>query len=115
MKIKMRKRLEEAGSEKMRMREYFRRRGISIADAERRCGFARGFLSTGGVVGSDKLAKMIEAFPDADLYYLVTGKTRSLSAPPDDGDIAKTLNALEAAEQKRRALIQELARILSGM
>lgn len=55
------------------MREYLKERNISLSDAETTCSYKRGYLSAGGVVGSDKLAAFIEAYPDCDLYYIVTG------------------------------------------
>lgn len=55
------------------MREYLNERKISYAQAEVTCGFKRGFLSSGGIVGSDKLAMFAQAYPDSDMYYIVTG------------------------------------------
>lgn len=55
------------------MREYLRDREISLSEAETTCSYKRGYLSAGGVVGSDKLAAFVEAYPDCDLYYIVTG------------------------------------------
>ncbi len=69
----MTKRIDERSEAKQRIRSYLKERGIDMSAAERRCGFKRGFLSAGGIVGSDKLAMFIEAFPEADLYYIVTG------------------------------------------
>lgn len=70
----MTKTLEDSNLTKRRMREYLNKRRISYAQAEEQCGFKRGFLSAGGIVGSDKLAMFIEAYPDTDLYYLVSGR-----------------------------------------
>ena len=44
-----------------------------MSAAEKKCGFANGFMSAGGEIGSDKLRTFIENYPDADLYYIVMG------------------------------------------
>lgn len=69
----MTKKIDEKSETKQRMRQYLKENGIDLRTAEKECGFNRGFLSAGGVVGSDKLAMFITAYPQADLYYLVTG------------------------------------------
>lgn len=58
---------------KQRMREYLKEKGIPNRTAEVTCGYKRGYLSAGGVVGSDKLASFLFAYPDCDLYYIITG------------------------------------------
>lgn len=58
---------------KQRMREYLKEKGVSLTDAEITCSYKRGYLSAGGVVGSDKLAAFVSAYPDCDLYYIITG------------------------------------------
>lgn len=70
----MTKKIDNSGKAKQRMREYLRSVGVDFSTAEKMCGFKRGFLSAGGVVGSDKLSMFIESFPEADLYHIVTGK-----------------------------------------
>ena len=69
----MTKRIDDRSEAKQRIRSYLKERGIDMSAAERRCGFKRGFLSAGGVIGSDKLAMFITAYPEADLYQIVTG------------------------------------------
>lgn len=69
----MTKKIDEKSETKQRMRQYLKENGIDMRTAERKCGYIPGYLSAGGVVGSDKLAKFINAYPQADLYYLVTG------------------------------------------
>lgn len=69
----MTKKIDQKSETKQRMRQYLKENGIDLRAAERACGFNRGFLSAGGVVGSDKLAMFVNAFPQADLYFLVTG------------------------------------------
>lgn len=63
----------KADEAKQRMREYLKANEISLSEAETTCSYKRGYLSAGGVVGSDKLAAFVEAYPDCDLYYIVTG------------------------------------------
>lgn len=70
----MTKKIDEKSETKQRMRRFLRDNDIDLSEAERKCGFNRGYLSAGGVVGSDKIALFIEAYPNADLYWLVTGK-----------------------------------------
>lgn len=69
----MTKKIDEKSETKQRMRQFLKENGIDLRTAERECGFNKGYLSAGGVVGSDKLAMFINAYPKADLYYLVTG------------------------------------------
>lgn len=69
----MTKKIDERSETKQRMRQFLKENGIDMRTAERKCGYIPGYLSAGGVVGSDKLAMFITAFPQADLYFLVTG------------------------------------------
>lgn len=70
----MSKKIDDKSEAKQRIRQFFKDHGIDLRTGEKECGFGYGYLSTGGVVGSDKLAKFITAYPDADLYYIVTGE-----------------------------------------
>lgn len=50
--------------------------GLSVRAFEERCGLGRGNISNmapGGAIGSDKLTKIIDAFPDIDLNWILTG------------------------------------------
>lgn len=69
----MTKKIDSQDFAKQRMREYLKKKGINLVTAEQECGFKRGFLSAGGVVGSDKLSQFVETYPDVDLYYIITG------------------------------------------
>ena len=69
----MTKKIDEKSETKQRMRQFLKENGIDLRTAERECGFNKGYLSAGGVVGSDKLAMFINAYPKADLHFLVTG------------------------------------------
>lgn len=70
----MTKKIDENDFAKQRIRQWFKQRGVNFRHAEEICGLKRGFLSAGGVVGSDKLAQICEVYPDIDIYYIVTGK-----------------------------------------
>lgn len=69
----MTKKIESENKAKQRMRAYLKSIGVDYSAAEKACGYKRGFFSAGGIVGSDKLAMFMEAYPKADLYYIVTG------------------------------------------
>lgn len=69
----MTKKIDEKSEAKQRMRQFLKENGIDLRAAEKECGYNAGYLSAGGVVGSDKLAMFVTAYPQADLYYLVTG------------------------------------------
>ncbi len=72
----MGRKVENVNSAKKRIREFFYSKGLDLKTAESRCGYARGFLSAGGVVGSDKLEKLVAAYPEIDLNWVVTGVVR---------------------------------------
>lgn len=49
--------------------------GLSIRAFEERCGLLRGNISNmTGAIGSDKLAKIIDTFPEVDMIWLITGR-----------------------------------------
>ncbi len=51
--------------------------GISVRAFEEKCGLGRGNISNiqeGGSIGSDKLTKIIDTFPDVDIKWLLTGE-----------------------------------------
>ncbi len=62
---------------KTRTIDFLQKKGISIFNAEKMCGLSRGYLGTGGVMGSDKIAMIKNKFPDYDVNYIVTGKQDS--------------------------------------
>ena len=69
----MTKKIDDRSEAKQRIRQFLKSNGVDMRAAEKKCGFKPGYLSAGGVVGSDKLAKFTTAYPNADLYYIVTG------------------------------------------
>lgn len=74
----MTKKIENSPTSKTRIREYISEHSLQTKAVEVQCGYSNGFLSAGGEIGSDRLARFIENFPDADLYYIVTGKSKHL-------------------------------------
>ena len=72
----MTKRVENSPTAKTRIREYISAHNLQVKSVEVQCGYSNGFLSAGGEIGSDRLAMFVENFPDADLYYIVTGSSR---------------------------------------
>jgi len=97
----MSKKIENSPTAKSRIREYISEHQLAVKAVETQCGYSNGFLSAGGEIGSDRLARFIENFPDADLYYIVLGKKQQQD----------TSNVSEL-EQKRIALSLELADVL---
>jgi len=97
----MSKKIENSPTAKSRIREYISEHQLAVKSVETQCGYSNGFLSAGGEIGSDRLARFIENFPDADLYYIVLGKKQQQD----------TRNVSEI-EQKRIALSIELADVL---
>lgn len=97
----MSKKIENSPTAKSRIREYISEHQLAVKAVETQCGYSNGFLSAGGEIGSDRLARFIENFPDADLYYIVLGKKQQQD----------TRNVSEL-EQKRIDLSLELADVL---
>lgn len=97
----MSKKIENSPTAKSRIREYISEHQLAVKAVETQCGYSNGFLSAGGEIGSDRLARFIENFPDADLYYIVLGKKQQ----QDTGNVSEL-------EQKRIALSLELADVL---
>ena len=69
----MTKKIENSPTAKTRIREYLSDNGLSVRSVELQCGYSNGFLSAGGEIGSDRLARFVENYPDSDLFYIVTG------------------------------------------
>ena len=62
---------------KERIKGIAEQRGLSIRAFEEACGLGRGNISNmspDGTLGTDKLTKIIDAFPGVDIYWLLTGK-----------------------------------------
>ena len=97
---------------KQRMREYLKDKGISHTEAEIACNFKRGYFSAGGIVGSDKLANFLAAYPDCDLYYIITGT--------HDGDprlkaLKTILDELETDSKKEQKRLRAAVGLVTSM
>lgn len=97
----MSKKIENSPTAKSRIREYISEHQLAVKAVETQCGYSNGFLSAGGEIGSDRLAKFIENFPDADLYYIVMGRKHESET-----------SQMPEIEKKRLALSMELADVL---
>lgn len=96
----MSKKLEDTPTAKRRIKEFIAENKLTTKEVEVKCGYSNGFLSAGGEIGSDRLAKFIENYPSADLYYIVTGKPFIKQ------------NTLSDVEKKRIELSMQLADVL---
>lgn len=68
--------------------------GLSIRAFEERCGLGRGNISNMGpnsAIGSDKLTKILDTFPDIDLNWILTGVEQK---PVDGTDVWEGTNSL---------------------
>lgn len=105
---------------KERLKQLAQSKELSIRAFEETCGLGRGNISNmspDGSIGSDKLSKIIDTFPDCDIYWLLTGRGNpNVKAPVD---VALSTNEqplldklLEQAEEigRLKAQIDELKR-----
>lgn len=63
---------------KERLYETAVNKGLSVRSFEEMCGLGRGNISNmkeNGAIGSDKLAKIVDTYPDLDIVWLLTGKS----------------------------------------
>ena len=97
----MTKKIENTPTAKSRIREYISENNLAVKAVETQCGYSNGFLSAGGEIGSDRLAKFVENYPDADLYYIVMGRKREIESPH-----------MSEIDKKRLALSMELTDVL---
>ena len=97
----MTKKIENSPTAKSRIREYISEHELVVKAVETQCGYSNGFLSAGGEIGSDRLARFIENYPDADLFYIVMGRKRDTEKPQ-----------MSEVEKERLALSMELADVL---
>ncbi len=73
---------------KSRLKQLANSKGFSIRGFEEFCGLTRGNISNilpGGAIGSDKLAKILDAIPDINLAWLISG-IGEMFATPDTAD-----------------------------
>lgn len=68
---------------KDRLKWLAQQKGLSIRAFEEKCGLGRGNISNmsqDGTLGSDKLSKIVDAFPEINLYWLLMGKDNPTSS-----------------------------------
>ena len=75
-----------------RIRAYIDSHGIKKSEFYLKTGLSNGYLDKVKDIGADKIEKILSAYPDIDLYFLITGKTAI--SPPESEDI----NSLEGTE-----------------
>lgn len=76
--------MEIGNSLKDRLKRIAEKEGLSIKAFEEICGLGRGNInnmSLDSTLGANKLAKIMETFPDVDLYWLVTGRGEAPEVP----------------------------------
>jgi hypothetical protein bfra3_16308 len=75
---------------KERIKDVAQYYGLSIRAFEERCGLGRGNISNMGNesgIGSDKLSKIIDTFPEVSLNWLVMGTGRMLTGEEETGNV----------------------------
>jgi len=79
-----------------RLVQFIDNLGISIRAFEERCSLKRGNISNiapGGAIGSDKLAKIFDAFPQLNTHWLITGKGNMLVEPVNQNNDRDVIDA----------------------
>ena len=65
-----------------RLKLFIKSKGLGQTKFEERVGFSRGYISKVKTsIGADKLSNIVEAFPDLNLDWLITGKGKMTSTP----------------------------------
>lgn len=95
---------------KRRLLQYLEKNGISRTDFYTSTGLKRGLLDTDKIDASVKdtdIAKIIAAYPDIDLVWLITGETRILKTSQSKTQIQEQPNGIsfENSTQVREPLI----------
>ena len=75
---------------KDRLKQLAHNKGLSIRSFEEKCGLGRGNISNmsqDGSIGSDKLSKIFDTFPDTNLYWLLSGEGE-MDTKENRGEIA---------------------------
>lgn len=107
-----------------RIKQFIDYKGIAISAFEKSIGMSNASLGkslkTGGTIGADKLGNILTAYPEINLYWLVTGKGEMLTQPPmvlpdpesasvaGGSTIDRLLLLLEEKERNNTALLQIL-------
>ena len=71
-----------------RIKQFIAYKGIAISAFEKSIGMSNASLGkslkTGGTIGADKLGNILTAYPEINLYWLVTGKGEMLTSESRD-------------------------------
>lgn len=71
-----------------RIKQFIDYKGIAISAFEKSIGMSNASLGkslkTGGTIGADKLENILTAYPEINLYWLVTGKGEMLTTESRD-------------------------------
>lgn len=79
-----------------RLKLFIKSKGLGQTKFEERVGFSRGYISKVKTsIGADKLSNIVEAFPDLNLDWLITGKGKMTSAPVQPAAVEQTTDTLE--------------------
>lgn len=79
-----------------RLRLFIKSKGLGQTKFEERVGFSRGYISKVKTsIGADKLSNIVEAFPDLNLDWLITGKGKMTSTPVQPAAVEQTTDTLE--------------------
>lgn len=61
-------------SHKQKILQYLEFKGVSQGKFSKKCGFSNGFLTSGMYIGTDKLVKIVENYPDFNIFWLLFNK-----------------------------------------
>lgn len=79
-----------------RLKLFIKSKGLGQTKFEERVGFSRGYISKVKTsIGADKLSNIVEAFPDLNLDWLITGKGKMTSTPVQPAAVEQTTDTLE--------------------
>lgn len=59
-----------------RIRQWIESKGFTKSDFYQKTGLSNGYLDKVKELGADKIERIITAYPEIDLYWLITGKTQ---------------------------------------
>ncbi len=79
-----------------RLKLFIKSKGLGQTKFEERVGFSRGYISkVKTTIGADKLSNIVEAFPDLNLDWLITGKGKMTNTPVQPAAVEQTTDTLE--------------------
>jgi transcriptional regulator with XRE-family HTH domain len=99
-----------------RLKLFIKSKGLGQTKFEERVGFSRGYISKVKTsIGADKLSNIVEAFPDLNLDWLITGKGIMTNPSAQSAPFGQKADTLEdnSVEYKNKYLeILEENRVL---